>query len=119
MNEFLLNKVKRSTSNHNEKIHTENNKSHLTNDKKHHVGDHHWLRKTETSNVLVNNHLQTTEPSLRINTSNHPSGSTLSLVVANYSHSSNFNKSAKNKSALPADNGIVYTNIDNLERTIL
>jgi len=108
MNEFLLNKVKRSTSSHNDKIHTDDTKRQITNNKEPTVDDHHWLRETETS----------TEPSLRINTGNHPSGSTLSLVVGNYSHSSNSNKSAKTKCALPADNGIVYTNMDNLERTI-
>ena len=39
-------------------------------------------------------------------------------MVANYSHSSSSSKSAKTKPGLPADNGIVYTNMDNLERTI-
>jgi len=116
MNEFLLSKVKRSTSSHNDKIHTDDNNKYCTDEKEQHVDDHHWLRDREVSRV--NNQLQTNEPSLRINTNNHPSGSTLSLVVANYSHSSSSSKSAKTKSGPPADNGIVYTNMDNLERTI-
>eukprot|EP00090_Calanus_glacialis_P000236 TRINITY_DN10158_c0_g1_i1.p1 TRINITY_DN10158_c0_g1~~TRINITY_DN10158_c0_g1_i1.p1 ORF type:complete len:718 (-),score=134.38 TRINITY_DN10158_c0_g1_i1:87-2240(-) len=118
MNEFLLNKVKRSTSNHNHNMLNECNNKQPTNDKEKHFDVQTWLRETEKSKVLISNQMQCPEPSLRLNSSNHPSGSTLSLVVANSSHSSNSNKSAKTMSAPPADSGIVYTNIDNLERTI-
>jgi len=109
MNEFLLNKVKRSTSNHNHNMLNECNTKQPTSEKEAHFDVQTWLRETEKSKVLKSNHIQCPEPSMRLNSSNHPTGSTLSLVVSN---------SSETKYSPTADNGIVYTNFDNLERTI-
>ena len=119
MNEFLLNKVKRSTSNHNHDILSECNTKQQTNVKEKQFDVQTWLRETEKSKTPISNQIPAPEPSLRLNTGNHHSGSTLSLVIANSSHSINSHKSGKTMSAPPADTGIVYTNIDNLERTML
>ena len=64
MNEFLLNKVKRSTSSQNHKIHTNDNNKHHTDDKEQHVDDQHWWREREI--CRVNNQLQVNESSLLI-----------------------------------------------------
>jgi len=119
MNEFLLNKVKRSASNHNQDMLTDCNTRQPSNTKEKHFDVQTWLRETEKSKAPISSQIPVPEHSLRLNTSNHPSGSTLSLVIANSSHSTNnSNKSAVTISTPPADTGIVYTNIDNLERTI-
>eukprot|EP00092_Neocalanus_flemingeri_P010181 GFUD01010971.1.p1 GENE.GFUD01010971.1~~GFUD01010971.1.p1 ORF type:complete len:726 (-),score=125.32 GFUD01010971.1:75-2252(-) len=120
MNEFLLNKVKRSTSNHNHDMLTDCNTKQATDVKEKHFDVQTWLREAEKSKVPISNQIAAPEPSLRLNTGNQTGGSTLSLVIANSSHSntSHSNKSAKIQSMPPADTGIVYTNIDNLERTI-
>merc|ERR1712106_85961 len=119
MNEFLLNKVKRSTSNHNHDTLNKCNTKQPAHEKEAHFDVQTWLRETEKSKVVISDQMQCREPILRLDTSNLPVGSTLSLVVANSSDSSYTNKYAKTKCLPPTDNGIVYTNIDNLERTIM
>merc|ERR1711892_666744 len=119
MNEFLLNKVKQSTSNHNRNMLNEGSTKQSAIHKEPHFDLQTWLRETEKSNVLISNQMQCPEPNLRLDTSNHSTESTLSLCVSNSSYSSESNKSAKTKCLPPADDGIVYTNFDNLERTIM
>merc|ERR1719341_3248241 len=58
MNEFLLNKVKRSTSNHNHNMLNECNTRQPTNDKEKNVDVQTWLRETEKSKVLISNQMQ-------------------------------------------------------------
>merc|ERR1711892_1032893 len=95
MNEFLLNKVKRSTSNHNHNTLNECNTKQPAHEKEAHFDMQTWLRETEKSKVVISDQMQCPEPSLRLDTSNLPVGSTLSLVVANSSDSSYTNKFAK------------------------
>jgi len=109
MNEFLLNKVKRSTSNHNHNIINECNTKQPANDKEAHFDVQTWLRKTDKSKVLISDQMQCPEPSMRLNSNNLSAGSTLSLVVSN---------SSETKYSPTVDNGTVYTKVDNLERTI-
>merc|ERR1712128_81320 len=77
MNEFLLNKVKRSTSNHNHNTLNECNTNQPASDKEAHFDMQTWLRETEKSNVLLSNEMQCPEPSLRLDSSNHSTESTL------------------------------------------
>ena len=115
MNEYLMSRVKRSNSNHSES----NNQV---------VDVHTWLRTEsqpqnegherlqqpplpegiERTRQLNENGRSTTrenEPSLRLGSTNTSSGSTLSLVPPCAEQKQN-------------NGGIVYTNLDNLERTI-
>jgi len=111
MNELLLNKVKRSTSNHTHNMLNDCNNM-FPNYEEKHSNVQTWLKEAGKSNT------QHPESSLRLHSASHSNGSNLTFIAASPSHSNNSNKTAKSESEPTADFGIVYTNIDNLERTI-